>query len=76
VLVYQFAADGTVGWGPMIRRDDGVDVIDQTFAGVDGTRIRVLHESRHEGDRDIDQSYVWEEGEWQPRRSYTWTLQR
>lgn len=75
VMVYQFGADGTVGWGPLTPGADGGDILEQTFAAPDGTTFRVRHESRTEGDRQVGRSLNWVDGEWQPRRSYTWVLQ-
>lgn len=76
-MAYQFGVDGTVGWGVATPGpDESSSIIEQTFASPDGTVTRVRHETRTEGDRDIGHSFNWVDGEWQPRRTYTWVLRR
>jgi hypothetical protein len=74
---YQFGVDGTVGWGVAAPGPhDNSSIFEQTFASPDGTVNRVRHETRTDGDIETGHSFNWVDGEWQPRRSYTWLRQR
>jgi len=74
---YQFGADGTLGQGDAHPGPDpGSMIVEQTFAAPDGTVTRIRHETRTEGDHETGRSLNWIDGQWQPRRTYTWILQR
>ena len=71
--VLQFGMDGTIGEGPMEITGPGTVELIQTFYAPDGTSYRSGHrETRAEG-KLISHSYIIDtEGNWNPRRQYTW----
>ena len=70
----QYGGNGTYGTGTITHRGDDEFEVDQTFYQPDGSTFRALHRTLHEPTRHVGSSFNWIEGEWQPRRSYTWEL--
>jgi hypothetical protein len=71
---WQTTESGGVGSGyavPVGIGDTGEMV--QTFVWPDGTEQRIRHEAIHaHQDTMVTRSFNWIDGEWKPRRTYTW----
>lgn len=68
---------GVVGDGEITRTGNGDETeAIQTFTAQDGTVSRVKHLSTTTREVHETRSYDWVDGEWQPRRQYTWRRRR
>ncbi len=72
-LVYQASPGGMVGNGHATSPEEGLTIAEQVFRTPDGATASVRHETR-EPDADTDESRSFDgvDGEWVPRRTYTW----
>lgn len=74
LLSYQATGDGAIGVGhetPALL--GGTAEMEQTFRWPDGSTQRMRHLSEHvHQDTMVTRSFSWEDGEWTPRRTYTW----
>lgn len=75
VVADQFGANGAVGTGTIHDRGDGVFEVVQTFTAPDGSRSRTRHLTTLGAASQTGTSYGWDQGEWKPRRTYTWNLE-
>jgi hypothetical protein len=53
-------------------RGETVFESEQTLYAVDGQTVRTRHRTTIKGTLKLTQSFDWEDGNWTPRRSYTW----
>lgn len=76
-LLLQYGAGGAVLEGPMRIEADGSERLQQTMHMPDGSRMEVGHRTTHpEAGVQIGSSFdIDAEGNWKPRRSYTWRRQ-
>lgn len=74
-VVEQFGWGGVLGAGVLAQ--DGVGTVsDQVFYNIDGSTTRTGHKSRFpDKDTHVTESFDIVDGEWKPRRSYTWKRQ-
>ena len=70
---HQSAPSGAMGMGTGWTLEGDSHTQEQVFLFPDGTTSRVSHRTVRIGpDTMITESQVWAEGQWVPRRSYTW----
>lgn len=75
-VLTQFGFGGAVGIG-RAWREDGVNKSAQIFYAPDGTVAGVGHIARNpDADTHVTESFDIIDGEWRPRRSYTWKRDR
>ncbi|MGB5447547.1 MAG: hypothetical protein WBM80_01345 [Woeseiaceae bacterium] len=71
-VLEQFGWGGTIGIGTISHKGDSTRA-DQTFYAVDGTAFRSGHESSFpDPETYVTRSFLIDDGEWHPNRSYTW----
>ena len=64
---------GATGFGHETRRDGDVHEMEQDFVMGDGAPSRMRHRTTFTGqDTMVTASFDWQDGQWQPRRTYTW----
>lgn len=72
-VVEQFGWGGAMGIGTLTQ--DGVS--DQTIYNADGSTARIGHRAELvDADTRVQASFDIDDGEWRPRRTYTWIRQR
>ncbi len=74
LLLYQFGANGTVGWGPLRQTAEKENEMIQTFVGPDGHSSQVGHRTVFtSADEHVGSSFTVDaDGTWTENRSYTW----
>lgn len=74
-VVEQFGFGGAIGVGAVWPEDDAFRMV-QTFYGPDGSAREAGHLSDYpDNDTHLTQSFDIVDGEWTPRRLYTWKRQ-
>lgn len=77
VIAYQSSRAGQIGIGSLQVGVDGTVEVEQTFVRPDGQQFRVRHVERRIGRDSIDsRSFQWQDGAWQPQRTYVWVRRR
>lgn len=75
-VLTQFGFGGDVGIG-RAWMEDGVNKSEQTFYAPDGTIAGIGHIARNpDADTHVTESFDIVDGEWRPRRTYTWKRDR
>ena len=72
-VMQQFSPTGSVGIGNLVGFGEAT-LSDQEFINPDGSGWRGLHHAWYEEEDQIHvtRSFRWEEGSWQPQRTYRW----